>query len=216
MKKIVRIMAVALVASIAAFTTSVSTIQAQDQDVMKQAMEGYQKISSMTASVKKTTHNTMVTKDQVSTGTFYFKKPAKMCVSTNGGKDKLVTDGEKFTIVQDGKASTATGGSSSSLGPLTTAIKNITSGNADTDLSDVADVDMERDATSMTMTITPITANAAERRKLVYQSFVIVIDTKAGELRSVRLNGKSGNYELYEFSNYKMDVPVNDSVFEVK
>ena len=209
-------MAVALVASIAAFTTSVSTIQAQDQDVMKQAMEGYQKISSMTASVKKTTHNTMVTKDQVSTGTFYFKKPAKMCVSTNGGKDKLVTDGEKFTIVQDGKASTATGGSSSSLGPLTTAIKNITSGNADTDLSDVADVDMERDATSMTMTITPITANAAERRKLVYQSFVIVIDTKAGELRSVRLNGKSGNYELYEFSNYKMDVPVNDSVFEVK
>ena len=216
MKKIVRIMAVALVASIAAFTTSVSTIQAQDQDVMKQAMEGYQKISSMTASVKKTTHNTMVTKDQVSTGTFYFKKPAKMCVSTDGGKDKLVTDGEKFTIVQDGKASTATGGSSSSLGPLTTAIKNITSGNADTDLSDVADVDMERDATSMTMTITPITANAAERRKLVYQSFVIVIDTKAGELRSVRLNGKSGNYELYEFSNYKMDVPVNDSVFEVK
>ena len=209
-------MAMALVASVFALTTSVSTIQAQDQDVMKQAMEGYQKISSMTASVKKTTHNTMVTKDQVSTGMFYFKKPAKMCISTNGGKDKLVTDGGTFTIVQDGKASTATGSGSSSLGPLTTAIKNITSGNTDTDLSDVADVDMERDATSMTMTITPITANAAERRKLVYQSFVIVIDTKAGELRSVRLNGKSGNYELYEFTNYKMDVPVNDSVFDVK
>ena len=209
-------MALALVASITALTTSISTIQAQDQDVMKQAMEGYQKISSMTASVKKTTHNTMVTKDQVSTGTFYFKKPAKMCISTNGGKDKLVTDGETFTIVQDGKASTATGSGSSSLGPLTTAIKNITSGNTDTDLSDVADIDMERDATSMTMTITPITRNAAERRKLLYQSFVIVIDTKAGELRSVRLNGKSGNYEVYEFSNYKMDAPVADSVFDIK
>ena len=99
---------------------------------------------------------------------------------------------------------------------MVNAIKNITSGNEDTDLSDVADIDMERDANSMTMTITPITSNAAERRKLVYQSFVIVIDTKAGELRSVRLNGKSGNYDLYEFSNYKMDAAVADSVFEVK
>ena len=209
MKRIIRIVAVALVASIAALTTSVSTVQAQDQDVMKQAMEGYKKINSMTASVKKTTHNTMLAKDQVTTGTFYFK------ISTNGGKDKLVTDGEKFTIVQDGQASTASGSGSSSLGPLVNAIKNITSGNEDTDLSDVADIDMERDANSMTMTITPITSNAAERRKLVYQSFVIVIDTKAGELRSVRLNGKSGNYDLYEFSNYKMDAAVADSVFEI-
>lgn len=216
MKRIIRIVALALVASIAALTTTVSTIQAQDQDVMKQAMEGYKKINSMTASVKKTTHNTMLAKDQVTTGTFYFKKPAKMCISTNGGKDKLVTDGEKFTIVQDGQASTASGGGNSSLGPLVDAIKNITSGNEDTDLSDVADIDMERDEKSMTMTITPITRNAAERRKLVYQSFVIVIDTQAGELRSVRLNGKSGNYDLYELSNYKMDAPVADTVFEVK
>lgn len=201
-----------LVAAMVAMTS----VSAQDQDVMKQAMEGYQKINSMTASVKKTVHNTMVTKDQVTTGTFYFKKPAKMCISTNGGKDKLVTNGESFTIVQDGKASTANGGSSSALTPLINAIKNITNGNEDTDLSDVADIDMERDDKSMTMTITPITRNAAERRKLLYQSFVIVIDTKAGELRSVRLNGKSGNFDIYEFSNYKMDAPVNDSVFEVK
>lgn len=201
-----------LVAAMVAMTS----VSAQDQDVMKQAMEGYQKINSMTASVKKTVHNTMVTKDQVTTGTFYFKKPAKMCISTNGGKDKLVTNGESFTIVQDGKVSTANGGSSSALTPLINAIKNITNGNEDTDLSDVADIDMERDDKSMTMTITPITRNAAERRKLLYQSFVIVIDTKAGELRSVRLNGKSGNFDIYEFSNYKMDAPVNDSVFEVK
>jgi outer membrane lipoprotein-sorting protein len=212
MKKIFRILVLVVVASL----TTLTTVQAQDQDVMKQAMEGYKKINSMTASVKKTTHNEMVTKDQVSTGTFYFKKPAKMCVTTNGGKDKLVTDGETFTIVQNGKASTATGGGNSALTPLINAIKNITSGNEETDLSDVADVDMERDADSMTMTIIPITKNAAERRKMLYQSFVIVIDSKAGELRSIRLNGKGKNYEVYEFSNYKMDVPVNDSVFNVK
>lgn len=204
----------ALVAVAALTTLGADSVQAQDQDVMKQAMEGYKKINSMTASVKKTTHNEMVTNDQVSTGTFYFKKPAKMLISTNGGKDKLVTDGETFTIVQNGKASTASGGGNSALTPLINAIKNITSGNEETDLSDVADVDMERDANSMTMTIIPITKSAAERRKMLYQSFVLVIDTKSNELRSVRLNGKGKNYELYEFSNFKMDAPVSDEVFE--
>ncbi len=214
MKKIFRILAVAAVASIAALSASVSTVQAQDQDVMKQAMEGYKKINSMTANVKKTTHNEMVTSDQVTTGMFYFKKPAKMCIVTNGGKDKLVTDGETFTIEQNGQASTTTGGGNSALAPLINAIKNITSGNEEVDLSDVADVDMERDANSMTMTIIPITKSAAERRKMLYQSFVLVIDTKSNELRSVRLNGKGKNYELYEFSNFKMDAPVSDEVFE--
>ncbi len=206
----------ALVAVAALTTLGADSVQAQDQDVMKQAMEGYKKINSMTASVKKTTHNEMVTNDQVSTGTFYFKKPAKMLISTNGGKDKLVTDGETFTIVQNGKASTASGGGNSALTPLINAIKNITSGNEETDLSDVADVDMERDGDTMVMTIVPITKSAAERRKLIYQSFVIEIDTKAGELRSVRLNGKGKNYEDYEFSNYKMDAVVSDAVFEIK
>lgn len=193
--------------------TSPATAQ---QDVMQQAMEGYKNLTSVKADVKKTVHNTMVTKDVVTTGTFYFKKPAMMCITTNGGKDQLLTNGESFTIVQNGKPSTANAKGNSSLTPLVNAIKGITQGKADTDLSDVADVDMERDGDLMIMTIAPITKSAAEKRKLMFQSFVITIDTKAGELKSVRLNEKGQNYQLYELSNFKRDVKIDDAVFKVK
>lgn len=193
--------------------TSPATAQ---QDVMQQAMEGYKNLTSVKADVKKTVHNTMVTKDVVTTGTFYFKKPAMMCITTNGGKDQLLTNGESFTIVQNGKPSTANAKGNSSLTPLVNAIKGITQGKADTDLSDVADVDMEREGDLMIMTIAPITKSAAEKRKLMFQSFVITIDTKAGELKSVRLNEKGQNYQLYELSNFKRDVKIDDAVFKVK
>lgn len=208
MKKILFV----LMAMLCTFAVS----QAQDQDVMKQAMEGYKNLTSMTAKVTKKVHNEMVTKDVMTNGTFYFKKPAKMCISTNNGKDKLLTDGESFTIVQDGKASTASAKGNSALSPLVTAIKSITSGKSDTDLSDVADVDMERDGDLMIMTIAPIVKKAADRKKMLYQSFVITIDQKAGLLKSVRLNGKGKNYEQYNFSDFKMDAKVDDAVFIAK
>lgn len=192
---------------------SVFAASAQD-DVMQQAMEGYKNMTSLQANVKKTVHNIMVTKDQVSTGMFYFKKPAMMCITTNQGKDKLLTDGESFTIVQNGKASTAKGSGNSSLTPLVNAIKGMTSGDSETDLSDVADVDVENEGNKMVMTIVPITKTAAEKRKLIYQSFIITIDTKAGELRSIRLCGKGENWEQYDFSNFKKDVAIKDEVFK--
>lgn len=199
-----------------AFWCSVAASQAQGQDVMKQAMEGYKNLTSMTAKVTKKVHNEMVTKDVVTNGMFYFKKPAKMCISTNSGKDKLLTDGETFTIVQDGKANSASAKGNSALSPLVTAIKNITSGKEDTDLSDVADVDMERDGDLMIMTISPIVKSTAERKKMLYQSFVITIDQKVGLLKSVRLNGKGKNYEQYDFTNFQMDAKVDDAVFNAK
>lgn len=199
--------------SIIVVLCSVFAASAQE-DMMQQAMEGYKNMTSLQANVKKTVHNTMVTKDQVSTGMFYFKKPAMMCITTNQGKDKLLTDGESFTIVQNGKASTAKGSGNSSLTPLVNAIKGMTSGDSETDLSDVADVDVENEGNKMVMTIVPITKTAAEKRKLIYQSFIITIDTKAGELRSIRLCGKGENWEQYDFSNFKKDVAIKDEVFK--
>lgn len=184
------------------------------EDVMKQAMEGYKNLTTLSAKVTKTVHNEMVTKDVVTKGDFYFKKPAKMVISTNQGKDKLLTDGESFTIVNNCKANTANAKGNSALTPLVNAIKGMTSGNTDTDLSDVADVDMERQGNLMIMTIVPITKSAADKRKLMFQSFVITVDSKAGELKSIRLNEKGKNYQQYDFSDFKHDVKIDDAVFK--
>lgn len=203
----------AVVAALTIMSTFTSTVYAQEGDVMQQVIEAYKNVSSMTANVTKTVHNEMVAKDVVTKGTFYFKKPVKMCISTNNGKDKLITDGETFTLVQDGKASTASGSSNSALTPLINVIKNITNGE-EADLSDVADVDLERNGDQLVMTITPIVKSAAERKKMLYQSFVLTIDQKAGELRSIQLNGKGKNWDKYEFTGYKMNVAVSDEVFK--
>ena len=210
MKKIFVILAIFVLTLCTSFSTSVFA----QEDVMKQAMEGYKNLTTLSAKVTKTVHNEMVTKDVVTKGDFYFKKPAKMVISTNQGKDKLLTDGESFTIVNNGKANTANAKGNSALTPLVNAIKGMTSGNTDTDLSDVADVDMERQGNLMIMTIVPITKSAADKRKLMFQSFVITVDSKAGELKSIRLNEKGKNYQQYDFSDFKHDVKIDDAVFK--
>ncbi len=210
MKKIFAILAIFVLTLCTSFSTSVFA----QEDVMKQAMEGYKNLTTLSAKVTKTVHNEMVTKDVVTKGDFYFKKPAKMVISTNQGKDKLLTDGESFTIVNNGKANTANAKGNSALTPLVNAIKGMTSGNTDTDLSDVADVDMERQGNLMIMTIVPITKSAADKRKLMFQSFVITVDSKAGELKSIRLNEKGKNYQQYDFSDFKHDVKIDDAVFK--
>lgn len=210
MKKLFAIIAILTLTLCASFSTSAFA----QEDVMKQAMEGYKNLTTLSAKVTKTVHNEMVTKDVVTKGDFYFKKPAKMVVTTNQGKDKLLTDGENFTIVNNGKASTANGKGNSALTPLVNAIKGMTSGDSDTDLSDVADVDMERNGNLMIMTIVPITKSAADKRKLMFQSFVITVDTKVGELKSIRLNEKGKNYQQYDFSDFKHDVKIDDAIFK--
>lgn len=211
MKKIFAILAIFTLTLCHTFSTS---LYAQE-DVMKQAMEGYKNLTTLSAKVTKTVHNEMVTKDVVTKGDFFFKKPVKMVISTNQGKDKLLTDGENFTIVNNGKASTAKGKGNSSLTPLVNALKSMTNGDSDTDLSDVADVDMEKEGNLMIMTIVPITKSAAEKRKMMFQSFVITVDSKAGELKSIRLNEKGKNYQQYDFSDFKHDVKIDDSVFKL-
>ena len=111
MKKIFAILAIFVLTLCTSFSTSVFA----QEDVMKQAMEGYKNLTTLSAKVTKTVHNEMVTKDLVTKGDFFFKKPAKMVITTNQGKDKLLTDGENFTIVNNGKASTASGKGNSSL-----------------------------------------------------------------------------------------------------
>ena len=48
----------------------------------------------------------------------------------------------------------------------------------------------------------------------MFTSFVVTIDQKAGELRSLRMNEKGKNYTQYDFSNFQLNAPVNDSVFK--
>ena len=107
---------------------AICSLHAQDDEMMQRAMERFKDMTSLTADVTQTKHNSMVTNDIVSKGNFYFKKPNKMCMSFNNGKDMMLMDGENFTMVKDGVRNTANGGGNDQLQALKTIIKNVSAG----------------------------------------------------------------------------------------
>lgn len=207
MKKIIAILALTAALSLPVATPTAAI--AQDNEVAAK----YKNMNTLAADVTMTRHNVALAKDQVSKGKFYFKKPASMVLTFDGGKDMLLMKDEKFTMVSDGKAATASG-SNSQLDALKTMFRSFTTGqDSDVQLEDVADVDAEREGDILTMTITPRVKDAKEKRKMLYQSYVVVLNTKTSELRSIRLNEKGKNYTQYDFANFKFDGPVDDKVF---
>lgn len=207
-----RIISVLLLCIVACFG-----MLAQDAETMKKVQEKYKNMNTLTADVKMTKHNTMVTKDITNAGKFYFKKPSKMLMSFANGADMMLMNGDQFTIVKDGQKNTASSKGNGQLESLSTVLKNFSAGQeSEIDLSDIADVDVEKTATTMTMTITPIVTDAKQKRKQMFTSFVVVVDTKKGELKSLRMNEKGQNYTQYDFSNFVVNGEVNDAVFNVK
>jgi len=109
------------------------------------------------------------------------------------------------------------GKGNSQFDALKAMAKSLSSGEeSDVDISEYADVDIERNGNLMVMTIAPIVTDAKAKRKMMFQSFVVTIDTKALELRSLRMNEKGQNYTQYDFSNYKLNGNIPESVFVVK
>ncbi|MDO4496313.1 MAG: outer membrane lipoprotein carrier protein LolA [Bacteroidales bacterium] len=193
------------------------TVQAQDAELQQKALELFKNTQTVEAKAKMTKHNTMVTKDVVSEGKLYFKRPNKLCMTFNNGADALIMNGETFTMVTNGKAQSVSGKGNGQFDALKGIAQSLSQGGeAEFDLSDVADVDIERKGNLMVMTIVPIVADAKAKRKQLFQSYVITIDTKALELRTLRMNEKGQNYTQYDFSGYKLNGPIDDKVFSVK
>lgn len=206
-----------LIFSLMLVLTAAMTCFAQsDEELMKQAMERYKNMQTLTAPVTQTKHNVALQQDQVAKGQFYFKKPASMVLTFNGGQDMLLMRDGQFTMVNGGKASTMSG-KNEQVEALRTLLSNFTSGEAsDVALEDLADVDVERNGTRVTMTVTPIVSDPKAKRRMMYTSYVVTIDTQEGALKSLRMNEKGKNYTQYDFGKFAVDAPVADSVFEVR
>ena len=93
MKRILATMLITLISTI---------IFAQNANYQK-AVAKYKNVSSLTATATKTKHKTSVAKDAVSQGTFYVKKPNKVLITFNKGKDALLMNGTNFTMTIGGR-----------------------------------------------------------------------------------------------------------------
>lgn len=176
---------------------------AQSKDYL-QAIAKYKDAQTVTATAIRRRHKAAVAKDETAQGTFTIQQAqSKVNISVNGGKDQLDMLGDNFTMTVGGKAHKTSSKTNPQFATFQTVLQSIiTGGSSSADLSKHPDVSISQSGTDIVLTITPQTASAKAQRRLMFTSFVITIDTKTSEIKSLRMNEKGQNYTQYDFSSY--------------
>lgn len=174
------------------------------------AVAKYKTVASLTASATKTQHKTAMAKDAVTQGTFYVKKPDKVLITFNNGKDALLMNGKNFTMTIKGRKFKTNSTQNPQFKTFQSVLESIFTGGS-IDISKLSDVEINKSGSNVVLTITP--AMKASKRQM-FSSFVLTIDSKTSELRTLRMNEKKGNYTEYKFSGYKFGATVADHQFK--
>src|SRR5574344_1255800 len=202
MKKILSTMLIVLV----------SAITVAQNAYYQKAVAKYKNVSSLTATATKTKHKTTVVKDAVAQGTFYVVKPSKVLITSNNGKDALLMNGTNFTMTINGRKFKTNSTQNAQFKTFQNVLESIFTGGG-IDLSKNEDINITKNGNNVILTITPVVDKKGARRQL-FTSFVLVIDSRNSELRTLRMNEKKGNYTEYPFSNYRFGAKVSDSTFK--
>lgn len=177
------------------------TIGVAQQADFQKAVARYKNAANVTAAVTKTTHKQAVAKDVTSKGTLTMKRPATVSIVIDGGKDQLLMEGSNFTMVVKGKKHTTSSQQNVQFTSFQTVFESILSG-GQKDISKLSDLTVNKQGGNLVLTITPKGDNKKAARRMLFSSFVLTIDPKTSELKSLRMNERAG-YTEYTFSGYQ-------------
>lgn len=184
---------------------------------LRKVAERYKDANTFTATVRQTRHNAALTKDAVTNGRFYYKKPDNQSMVFKDTKEMLLATGNTFVMVKKGKKyrAKANAKGSNPFEILREVFRNLLSTNDNAALANMADVKLEKKGNNTcTITIVPTAAKGSKaKRKTMFTSCVATVNLKTSELRSLRINEQRGNYTRYDFSNYAINAEVSNSVF---
>lgn len=191
-------------------------LSAQVDDIRK-AAQRYKGIQSLTATVTRTTHNAVMAEDAVTKGNFYFLSPCRLCIVLDEVGEKLVTDGTTFVMVKEGKEHVAPDKGQNPYKTLIRVLSEVAfaDGNME-NLAELAQVDMTSEGNLCHLTVQPVLKSNKEKRRTPFTSFVVTLDLKAAELRSIRINERGENYTQYDFAGYKLGATVPEKEFQVQ
>ena len=170
------------------------TISVAQQADFQKAVARYKNASNVTAAVTKTTHKQAVAKDVTDKGTLTMKRPATVSIVMDGGKDQLLMEGSTFTMVVKGKKHVTSS-------QKNVQFESILSG-GQKDISKLGDLTVAKQGGNLVLTITPQADSKKAARRMLFSSFVMTIDTKTSELKSLRMNERAG-YTEYTFTGFQ-------------
>lgn len=141
--------------------------------------------------VTKLTHKSAITTDAVTMGTLVIRQPDYICISTDGGRDKLVMEGTKFTMTTGGRSHVTDSRRNPQFATFQSVLKAVINGQPITAGDDLT---LSTHDNLQTVTITP----SGKKRRL-FTSFVLVVDAKTSAMKSLRMNQRRGDYISYTF-----------------
>ena len=136
--------------------------------------------------VTKVSHSKAVKTDVVTTG-----KPDYICISTDGGKDQLLMDGTQFTMTQKGKKHVTDSRKNPLFADFHAVLKAVINHQP---IPSSDDVKVTTKGNEQTITITP-----SGKKRQMFTSFVLVVDSKSSTMKRLRMNGRSESYTEYTF-----------------
>ena len=141
--------------------------------------------------VTKVSHSKAVKTDVVTTGDVTIRKPDYICISTDGGKDQLLMDGAQFTMTQKGKKHVTDSRKNPLFADFHAVLKAVINHQP---IPSSDDVKVTTKGNEQTITITP-----SGKKRQMFTSFVLVVDSKSSTMKRLRMNGRSESYTEYTF-----------------
>ena len=141
--------------------------------------------------VTRTRHQAALTTDAVSTGMLTIRKPDYICISTDGGREQLLMDGTKFTMTTGDKKHVTDSKQNAQFATFQKVLNAIINGQP---IPKGEDMTIVTKNGLQTVTITP-----TGKKRQMFTSIILVVDSKTSVLRQLRMNERAGNYVNYEF-----------------
>jgi len=141
--------------------------------------------------VTKVSHSKAVKTDVVTTGDATIRKPDYICITTDGGHDQLLMDGTQFTMTQKGKKHVTDSRKNPLFADFHAVLKAVINHQP---IPAGDDIKVTTKGSEQTITITP-----SGKKRQMFTSFVLVVDSKSSVIKRLRMNGRSDSYTEYTF-----------------
>ena len=142
--------------------------------------------------VTKTSHKKAVKTDVVTAGTLTIRKPDYICISTDAGKDQLIMEGTKFTMIMGGRQHVTDSQKNPQFATFHTVLKAVIN---QQDIPQGDDMTVATKGNTTTVTIVP----TGKKKRQLFTSFVLTVNAKTKALRTLRMNGRGEDYSEYVF-----------------
>jgi hypothetical protein len=141
--------------------------------------------------VTKVTHKKALKTDVVTTGTLTIRKPSYVCISTDENRDQLIMDGTKFTMTMGKKKHVTDSRRNPMFATFQAVLEAVINGSS---IPAGDNLTVTKNGGVETITITP-----TGKKRQMFTSFVLVVDTKTSTFKTLRMNDRSGGYMEYTF-----------------